>query len=264
MLANPRKTLVLIVGIALSALPIGAGYSPDEPPRETPLDPGDVFTIGGLLEVDDTCPPVPPFLAPCLGVPNPEAFDLDAFGIDAVRIVCPPMPPPNNPGILFSLDDGDPGPGSSAPDRAVELLFYDRCGLFVGGSFETNADETFLALGANPPPTAADDDVDAFETADVGDHWGVGGLVFSPDAPSTGLLGPDPACPGSSAEGTLYRSDSGASALFYATPCSLGVPDVEECDIDGLTLVTGEPEFPWKVSLSIPKIGCMPHFSSRK
>ncbi len=215
--------LVLVPGVALG------GYSADEPPSESVLDPGDLFVpglAGPLCEVDDgdgTCPP------PSLNVPDPSAFDLDAFSINAPLEVCPHVSWPA--GILFSFNDGDPGAGSGAPDHATEILFYDHC-LNQGNirqSYYTSITETALGLGSDPPPRRNDDDVDAYETRTVQPYWDRGDdLLFSPDSPSTGGFGPG-------SEGNVYSINRFmAVPQIWATPAQLGVPDPTSCNIDGI------------------------------
>ena len=220
-----------------------AGNSTDEPPAEIPRDPGDVFFSGGALEVDDACPAIPG--PPCLGVPMDPNFDLDAYSLRLPAFVCPPFPG-FDPGILFSFDDGDPAAHAGPPDNAIELFIYDRCGMFGSGSFLTNVSETSLTLGANPPPLPADDDVDAFESRPSTPEWNAGGdLLFSPDFPATGGLATDPACPGTSAESHIYVNNLGApGAAVLASPCTLGIVSGEDCDIDALAAIDGDPVFP--------------------
>ncbi len=237
-----RSVIFLFIFSAVGGGFVLAGHSPDEPPSETALDPGDLFFSGGGLEVDDSCPALPG--PPCLGVPLPNGFDLDAYSLETPVTVCPPFPNFDS-GIVFSFDDGDPGAGSGPPNHKTEILLYDRCMMFGGGSFLTNVTESFLGLGADPPPPSADDDVDAYETRGTAPEWNAGGLLlFSPDTPSSGGLTTDPLCPGSLAAGDLYSNSNGGSVALYASPCSLGVPDPEFCDIDALTTVTGEEAFP--------------------
>ena len=220
-----------------------AGNSTDDAPAEIPRDPGDLFFSGGAVEVDDGCPAIPG--PPCLGVPLEPDFDLDAYTLGLPAIVCPPMPA-HDPGILFSFDDGDPGAGAGAPDNPTELFIYDRCGLYGSGSFLTNVSEMSLTLGANPPPLPADDDVDAYESRPSTPHWNAGGdLLFSPDLSATGGLPPDVACPGTNPGSHIYVHNLGApAAAFIASPCTLGIPAGEDCDIDALASIDGDPFFP--------------------
>ncbi len=217
-------TAIAIPGIAL------AGFSVDENPRETAADPGDVFFPALVCDVDDgdgTCPP------PSLNLPAPLTFDLDAFALQEPLEVCPPDPP-FTPGILFSLDDGDPGPGAGLPDNATEIFFYDHCRAITPTrlSYHTSITESFLGLGSDPPPTAHDDDVDAFDTRVAADYYNAGGsLLFSPDSPSNGGLGA-----GSEAHVWFVNTISRTPAI-WAGPIDIGVPDPENCDIDGIAPV---------------------------
>jgi hypothetical protein len=221
-----------VLGLLTPCLAL-AGFSVDETPRETNLDPGDLFLPGGVCEVDDgdgNCTPG----APSLLVPNPSNFDLDAFTIDKAEEVC--SQPTTHPGILFSFNDGDPGAGSGAPDNSTEMFFYDRCNVMnpAGGSFYTSMTESALGLGNNPPPRSHDDDVDAYETRSVAYWWNLHyGLLFSADTPSTGGL------PGAAPiEGNIYRVVSGGGApVVFRTPAQLGVPNTTSCNIDALARV---------------------------
>ncbi len=230
----PRFVVLIIIFLFLPSLAL-TGHSVDEDPRETPLDPGDMFQPGGVTEVDDGDGGFPPGF-PNLNVPNPQLFDLDAFSVEAPLEVCPDPAPPYIPGILFSIDDGDPGPGSSLPDNFTEIFFYDHCLVIdptMRRSYYTSITEHFLGLGSDPPPTSADDDVDAYETRNVDqDPWY---LLFSPDTPSNGGFG-------AGSEGNIYYIDSTMMIppTVWATPATLGLPDVEHCDIDGIATIFEE------------------------
>lgn len=214
----------LLTSLAIAAFiapyPAIAGFSVDEDPRETAADPGDVFFTIPTCDSDDgdnSCPTA----VPSLDLPTPDQFDLDAFALEELLQVCPPEPP-FTPGILFSFDDSDPGPGSGAPDNATEVFLYDHCRWLSSTrrSYHTSITEVALGLGADPPPTDHDDDVDAFDTRAGGQFYDAGGsLLFSPDSPSDGGLGA-----GSEAHiwfvNTLSRTPS-----IWATPANLGVPN---------------------------------------
>ncbi len=228
-----QKYLLVIILFCIPVFVL-AQYSADEDPRETPIDPGDIFLPGPVCEVDDgdgSCPAG----VPNLNVPNPQNFDLDAYSHYEPLEVCPAAPP-YLPGILFSFDDGDPGPGSGLPNNSTELFFYDHCLVLhptTRYSYYTSITETALGLGLDPPPLLRDDDVDAYETRRIPDvqFWD---LLFSPDTPS---LGGFPA----GSEGNIYRMNSLSPAPFlWATPASLGVPDPEKCDIDGISTIFEE------------------------
>jgi hypothetical protein len=151
----PRLALTITLVLGMGPL-AWAGFSIDQPPTETALDPGDTFLVPGGLDVDDgDLGAVPP---PSLGmVAFPTTpYDTDAFSL-AIGI-----DPAAAGGLFFSFDDGDVGPGFGPPDRWIELYHTP----FPGGlGFTlTNATELFLGLANNPPPIMADDDLDAFET----------------------------------------------------------------------------------------------------
>ena len=237
-IASRGWSRVFLVSVAalLAWAPSMAGISNDEIPTEIAVDPGDIFFPGLFVEIDDTCGIGPPFASLCFGVPNPASFDVDGYTVDIDTPVCPPAPP-FTPGILFSLDDADPGAGIHWPDEATELFFYDRCGVRGGGSFRTDRDELGFGLGNNPPGLIRDDDVDAFEVrAPV--QWGLGQpVLFTSDTPSTGGLA-GTACT-AAPEGHIYGHDTFANLFVFATPCSLGVVDASNCDIDAITRIDG-------------------------
>ncbi|MCP3978319.1 MAG: hypothetical protein GY716_03165 [bacterium] len=218
----------LVVAILLCPGLLQAGFSVDEGPNEVPLDPGDVFFAGLACDIDDgdgSCPP------PSLNVPDPTAFDMDAFAIDEPVEVCP-VQPPFPPGILFSFDDGDPGPGVSAPDNFTEIFFYDHCAILgPRRSYHTALTESVLGLGADPPPAQVDDDVDAYETRPANVFYQQGfTLLFSPDTPSDGALGP-----GSEAHIWFVNGQiQPVPAIWAMAGPHLGVPDPDDCDIDGI------------------------------
>jgi hypothetical protein len=216
-----------------------AGFSVDEDPRETPIDPGDVFLPGPVCDLDDgdgSCP------LPSLRLLEPDAFDMDAFAIDGPLPVCPPDPP-FPPGVLFSFDDADPGPGLGAPDNSTEIFFYDHCGILgPRRSYNTTITERVLGLGADPPPVDVDDDVDAYDTRPGAPHFEQGGtILFSPDAPSNGGLGA-----GSEAHVWWVNLISVAPLIWADAALDIGVPDPENCDIDGIAPIE-EPGTPWRL-----------------
>ncbi len=238
----PRQVAFIILFIIIPCFTF-AEYSVDEDPRETVLDPGDVFVPGPTCTVDDGDGGYPPGF-PNLKVPTPQAFDLDAYSLEAPLEVCPFPSPPYIPGILFSFDDGDPGPGiAGSPDHATEIFFYDHCIVLhpsISYSYFTSITETFLTLGIDPPPTSLDDDVDAYETRPVDqDPWY---LLYSPEAP------PSDGGFGAGSEGNIYFVDSNplSPPILWATPASLGVPDSDLCDIDGIATVY-EEETPYVI-----------------
>jgi hypothetical protein len=246
-LASPSTpiTITALLTLLLSSLALG-GYSLDERPKETAADPGDVFypAAGGSLgcEMDDgdgSCPSVPSFNVPNPGDDQDPTFDLDALSVDDPLEVCPAEPPYVR-GILFSFDDGDPGPGVGPPDNATEMFFYDHCLDFavVPQSYYTTLNEAGLNLLRSPPPIEFDDDVDAYTTRLTTEFYSIFGILFSPDNPSTGGL------PGVVPEAHIWKvSPTSAAPVVWASPRDIGVPDEENCDIDGISRYF-DPDFP--------------------
>jgi hypothetical protein len=237
---SPDRSIVAALALLTFIAPALAGYSVDEDPRETPLDPGDVFLPGPGCDVDDgdaSCPP------PSLNVPNPgpdadPTFDMDAFAVDLPLVVCP-QDPPYIPGILFSLDDGDPGPGVGPPDNTTEMFLYDHCNALGMGrlSYHTSIIESALGLNNDPSEPGFDDDVDAYDTRPAGPLYQDGfTLLFSPDTPSTGGLGTaEP-----QAHVWFVNSLSATPAVWANAATDIGVPDPENCDIDGIAPIREE------------------------
>jgi hypothetical protein len=231
------RTAILLSVTCFLAAPAQAGFSVDEPPRETLADPGDVFFPGPSCDMDDgdgTCPP------PAFNVPNPgddqdPTFDLDALTIDDSLEVCPSMPQ-YPPGILFSLDDGDPGPGLGPPDHATEIYFYDHCNFLAATtqSYHTFITEGLLGLLNDPPPIEHDDDVDAYDTRSMGVAYDSGStILFSTDTPSTGGLGttyPE-------AEIWAVSVANPAPTVWAWAAVDIGVPDPQNCDLDGMARI---------------------------
>jgi len=239
----PRATLLTLLTVLASTLAMG-GFSVDEDPRETNADPGDLFfnlspPTCDMDDGDGSCAGVP-----SLNVPNPfpaqdPTFDLDAFAIEDPLYVCPePLGWPN--GILFSIDDRDPGPGVGTPDFDTEIFWYNHCNLppYASGSFHTTITEGALGLGANPPPTSVDDDVDAYETRPAGFHYNAGfNIMFSPDTPSNGGLTPiNPPTFGPEAYIWVVNIAAPVPVELYS-PLDLGVNAPEDCDIDGIAII---------------------------
>jgi len=184
-----KKMMRLVLTIAL-ALGIGpqawADLSIDQPPTEMlGVDPGDTFLpgMGPMVDDGDLVGFVPTLGVPGLAPATP--YDTDGFSQDIPNDPFVPMAG-SPPGVLFSIDDGDIGPGAGPPDNATEL-FYSPLPP-VGASTPTKATEAFLGLLADPPPVGLDDDVDAYE-----DRFLPGppvGAYFSADWDAPGPLDP--------------------------------------------------------------------------
>jgi len=218
-MSDPRKRWPLVAALSLitfiAPAPVLAGFSVDEDPRETQLDPGDVFLPGLGCDVDDgdtSCPP------PSLNVPNPgpdadPTFDLDAFAVDAPLEVCPQDPP--------------------------FIPVYDHCDALGMGrlSYHTSITESGLGLNQDPPGTEHDDDVDAYDTRLAGPLYQDGfTLLFSPDTPSTGGLGTSEP----QAHVWFVNMLSAAPAVWADAAADIGVPDPQNCDIDGIAPIREE------------------------
>jgi hypothetical protein len=223
--------IVLVILLAIPTVPAIAqpAFSVDEDPRETAADPGDTFFSASTCDADDgdgSC------ASNVFNVPSPNLFDLDAVNVEATVEVCPANPP-YTAGILFSIDDGDPGPGSGSPDNHTEIFFYDHCHLLgPGGSYHTSVKEASLGLGNDPPPIDYDDDVDAYSTRSIGAFYNsFWPILFSPDIPSNGGLGA-----GSEAHIWSVSMGSPTPTIWAGASEALGVPDPDHCDIDGITL----------------------------
>ena len=149
---------VLAVLILVAGPSAWADFSIDQPPTETLADPGDIFAPGLVVVVDD---------GDGGGVPTQMVTTAPShlYDIDAWTLNTGLDPAAMNGGILFSLDDGDIGPGVGPLDRQTEL-FYAPFNLPGWYSF-TNANEAFFGLLGNPPPIALDDDIDAYEIQPV-------------------------------------------------------------------------------------------------
>jgi hypothetical protein len=236
---DPHRPLAAVIACILILVPGSAlaGFSVDEDPRETQADPGDVFFPGLVCDMDDgdgSCP----IGTQSLNLPNPSpfddpTFDMDGWAIDLPLEVCP-SDPPFPPGILFSIDDGDAGPGVGKPDNSTEMFFYDHCMLFgPRASYNTSITESALGLLGDPPPRAEDDDVDAYDTRSGHDAYLAQlNLLFSPDWPSNGGLGP-----GSEAHIWFVSIFSPAPTVWADAATQIGVPDPENCDVDGIARI---------------------------
>jgi hypothetical protein len=178
---------VLAIALVLGAGPQAwADFSIDQAPTEmVGIDPGDTFLPGMGPMVDDG--DLIGFV-PTLGVPGLTPaipYDTDGFSQDIPNDPYAPMAG-SPPGVLFSIDDGDIGPGGGPPDNATEVFFSPLPA--VGASLPTKATEAFLGILADPPPIGLDDDVDAYE-----DRFLPGpptGAYFSADWDAPGPLDP--------------------------------------------------------------------------
>lgn len=239
--------LFFVIALALGAGPLAwADFSLDQAPTEMPLDPGDIFMLGAAPIVDDGDGiPAAPFTLTVPGVAG-VPYDTDGFSWGAPNDpFAPAMGAP--PGVLFSIDDGDIGPGLGLPDNATELFFSPVPA--VNASNPTNATEALLGLLANPPPINLDDDVDAYEDTMVPGP-GPPGAFFSPDWDTLAFVpGLDP--------GDIYFSNlaGGAPVLVCDDFTQMGIttgdplPDV---DVDAVHLV------PNAVCAMFPPLGTGP------
>lgn len=229
---NAARTLMAMLMVLLIGSPAWAGFSVDQRPTEVQADPGDIWQIGMSLEVDDG--DIAGFVPSLWVVGSPdEEYDTDAFSReDPNDPAMPEYDPDLLPGLLFSLDDGDNGPGVGLPDRITELFFAPFP--FAGVHWFTNAIETFLGLGTNPPATERDDDVDAYESRRVmGNEIPV---FFSGDADAPAWLDP----------GDIYMSlpyGPPPSFLYCDDVTQIGLVEHEEVevDLDALTVIPAEP-----------------------
>jgi hypothetical protein len=241
-----KKTVRFLLAFALT---LGTGqvawadFSIDQAPTEFPLwpagpgDPGDIVIPGGAPMVDDG--DFFPGAPMTLGVPGllpGTPYDTDAW---ALAIPVDPMVPPSR-GLIFSLDDADPGPGVGIPDRPTELfLATPPFPPGMGFSF-TNATEALLGLLNNPPPTALDDDIDAYET------------IPTPGPGMQAFFSADFDAPAGLDPGDIY------------TTFLVGFPPVLQCD--DVTQMGIAPNESTPVDLNaltvIPASYCAPYFGS--
>jgi hypothetical protein len=180
--------IALVLGIGPQAW---ADFSIDQAPTEVPLwpagpgDPGDMV-LPGLAPMVDDGDGVP---GAALTLAVPGLLPGTAYDTDGISFAVPndPFAPAAGapPGVLFSIDDGDIGPGLGPPDNAIEL-FYSPLPP-VGASTPTKATEALLGLLGDPPPIGLDDDVDAYEDRMIP---GPPGAYFSPDFDAPAGLDP--------------------------------------------------------------------------
>jgi hypothetical protein len=214
-------TLALVLGAGPQAW---ADFSIDQPPTEVPADPGDILILGGAPMVDDGdgVPGAPLTLA------VPGLLPVTPYDTDAITFAVPndPFAPAAGapPGVLFSIDDGDIGPGAGPPDNAIEL-FYSPLPP-VGVSFPTKATEALLGLLGDPPPIGIDDDVDAYEDRIIP---GPPGAYFSPDFDAPAGLDP----------GDIFITDCLNGSLLYlddVTQLGIAPNEATFVDIDAISV----------------------------
>jgi hypothetical protein len=229
--------LALVLGVCPQAW--APDFSIDQQPSEIPpmmADPGDILVPGTAPIVDDGDGfPGAPLTLAVPGVAPGIPYDTDAW---TLAIPVDPMVPPSM-GLIFSLDDGDVGPGVGIPDRQTELFLANPPFPPGAGFSFTNGTEVLLGLLGNPPPTLLDDDIDAYETLPTP---GPMQAFFSADFDAPAGLDP----------GDIYST-------FLA-----GVPPALQCD--DVTQMGIAPNESTPVDLDalavIPASYCMPYFGA--
>jgi len=229
--------IALVLGIGPQAWP---DFSIDQPPTETAADPGDILIPGGLPIVDDGdgAPPGAPMALGLgvLGLLPATPYDTDAW---TLAIPVDPMVPPSR-GLLFSLDDADPGPGVGIPDRPTELFLATPPFPPGAGFTFTNVTEASLGLLNNPPPVGFDDDVDAYETLPTPPPGPGMQAFFSADFDAPFVLDP----------GDIYSTllAGGAPALWCDDVTQMGIAPNESTPVDPNALTV------------VPTSYCLPYF----